>query len=116
MKDNWQSEWSRHYDQIQWIATTVFTTGIAALLSYSYSQPDVNLWVTSIGLWLTMVTLFYAVSFRAQRYALHLSLPKDSKEREFLLHNRQRKLKQWPVFFITFNGPCCRMGAPVLQI
>jgi hypothetical protein len=99
---DWRSEWSRHYDQIQWIATTVFTTGIAALLSYSYSQTDVNLWVISIGLWLTIVTVFYAVSFRELRHTLHLSLPEDSEERDFLLKNRRRKLKQWPVFFITF--------------
>lgn len=102
MSDNWRSEWSRHYDQIQWIATTVFTAGIAGLLSYSYSQTTVDPWIISIGLWLTIVTVYYAVSFRNLRDNLHNGLLEESEERNFLMENRQRRLKQWPVFFLTF--------------
>ena len=101
--NNWRSEWSRHYDQIQWIATTLFTAGIGALLTFSYSQATPSLVITLIGVWLTIVTVVYAVSFRNTRDQLHNNLP-DLDERDFLIRNRQRRLRQWSVFFVTFVG------------
>lgn len=102
MSDNWQSEWSRHYDQIQWIATTILTTVIAALLGYSYSQAAVNPLINLIGLGLTLITVYYALSFRELRKELHANLSKNG-ERAFLCNeHKSQRLRQWPVFFFAF--------------
>ena len=86
MSNEWQSEWSRHYDQIQWTATTIFTGIIGALLAYSYQQ-DIEKFdplITFIGLWLTWLMIYYVASCREFRDALHRSLP-EGEERNFLL-------------------------------
>ncbi len=108
MTENWRSDWSRHYDQIQWTATTIFTAAISGLLAYSYSREGATAfgnpsefqpWLASIGLWLTWVTVYYAASCRELRRQFHESLP--CGEEKHLL-NKSRKLRQWDVFLATF--------------
>ncbi len=99
---SWQSEWSRHYDQIQWIATSIFTVAIGGLLTYSQIEKKFTPEVGFLGLWLTAMTVFYAASFREKRRILHESLP-EGEERSYLLgHPSRRRLAQWNVFILTF--------------
>jgi hypothetical protein len=105
MTENWRTEWSRHFDQIQWTATTILTAGLGGLLVYSHSE--FNPWLAFIGLWLTLLTVYYAASFREFRRELHEGLA-DSDERTFLLNTRRKRyLRQWPAFLLTFQLLTC---------
>lgn len=96
MSDNWRSEWSRHFDQVQWTSTTILTAGVGGLLAYCYS--NFNSWVAFGGLWLTLLTVYYAASFRSTRRQIHAGITGD--EKTFL--TRKGSLRQWPVFLLTF--------------
>jgi hypothetical protein len=39
MSGDRRSEWSRHYDQVQWTSTTILTAANGGLLAYTYSRP-----------------------------------------------------------------------------
>jgi hypothetical protein len=108
MSDQWRTEWSRHYDQIQWTATTIFTGVVGVLLAYSYQQDKdkFDLAIAFLGLCLTWLTIYYVASCREFRRVLHDSLP-DGEEKDFLQNrtkapNQKRLLWQWPAFLLTF--------------
>ncbi len=108
MSDQWRTEWSRHYDQIQWTATTIFTGVVGVLLAYSYQQENAKFdpLIAFLGLWLTWLTIYYAASCRELRKVLCEGLP-DGDEKSFLLNkndkkNQRRVLWQWPAFLLTF--------------
>ncbi|MFH1671907.1 MAG: hypothetical protein ABIF87_00545 [Pseudomonadota bacterium] len=108
MSDQWRTEWSRHYDQIQWTATTIFTGVVGVLLAYSYQQEKDKFdpVIAFLGLWLTWLTIYYVASCREFRRALHDGLP-DGDEKNFLQNrnqekNQKRVLWQWPSFLLTF--------------
>ena len=101
MTETWRSDWSRHYDQVQWTATTLLTAAIGGLLAFSYSQsePSFEPWIPAIGLWLTWVAVFYAASCRELRRLLYDNVSNDE---ETIFLARPRDLRQWPVFLATF--------------
>jgi len=108
MSDQWRTEWSRHYDQIQWRAITIFTGVVGVLLAYSYRQENTEFdpVVAFLGLWLTWLTIYYVASCRELRKVLHEGLC-GGDERDFLLNenqekNQKRVLWQWPAFLLTF--------------
>lgn len=101
MNDQWRAEWSRHYDTIQWTATTILTGVIGALLAYSYSGKFDPV-LAFFGLWLTWTAIYYAASFRKFRNVLHKGMH-DGDEKEFLMNGgKKRLLRQWRVFLLTF--------------
>lgn len=98
----WESEWSRHYDQVQWAATTILTTASSGLLAWMWTRGtnDFNWIIGLLGAWLTLLTAYYAASFRALRHTLHNRMNTD--EGRFLRgHRRRSYLPQWPLFFFT---------------
>jgi hypothetical protein len=108
MDDQWRTEWSRHYDQIQWTATTIFTGVIGVLFAYSYQQESAkfDLLIAFFGLWLTWLTIYYVASCREFRRILHDGLP-DGDEKTFLQNknsekNQKRVLRQGRAFLLTF--------------
>jgi hypothetical protein len=54
-----------------------------------------------VGFALTLVSVYYAASFRELRHHLHEKM-KDEDEKTFLL-KPPHKLKQWPVFLFAFG-------------
>lgn len=98
----WRSEWSRHYDQIQWTVTTILTGSVSGLVAYSYTVKvgDLDRFVLYLGFVLTWLTVYYAASFRELRRLLHTKI-QDKEEKDFLL-DPPHKLKQWPVFLLAF--------------
>lgn len=105
---SWKTEWSRHYDQIQWTATTILTGIVGALLAYAYSIPQIDPFMVWIGCALTWLTVYYAASFRQLRSALHSvrnpASPGESEVGEELvfLSRLPHRLKQWPAFIAAF--------------
>jgi len=106
MCDQWRSDWSRHCDQTQWTAITIFTGMIGALLTYSYHQKgaDFDPLIAFLGLWLTWLTIYYVASFKEFRRVLHNGLP-EGDEKDFLQNklNEKRIIWQWPAFLLTFT-------------
>lgn len=82
---SWQSEWSRHFDQIQWTAISIMMTGNVGLVAFTIAGgwkaiPDGSELDKSklgwdllgvLGIALTLMTTFYAASFRRRRFDLH---------------------------------------------
>ena len=99
---SWRRDWSRHYDQIQWTATTILTGVIGALVTYSYSVRvgDLDRFVAYVGLALTWLSVYYAASFRELRHLLHENT-ENKDEKEFLTR-LPHALKQWPAFLVAF--------------
>lgn len=105
MSEQWRTDWSRHYDQIQWTTTMILTAAIAVLLAYSYSDKFEPA-IAFLGLWLTWLAVYYAASCREFRRLLHAGLP-DGDEKRFLQNKyadkkQKRVLRQWPAFLMTF--------------
>jgi uncharacterized membrane protein len=108
MCDQWRTEWSRHYDQIQWTATTILTGVVAVLFAYSYQLENAKFdpLIAFLGLWLTWLTIYYVASCREFRRILHNGLS-DGDEKNFLQNknqakNQKRLLWQWPALLLTF--------------
>src|SRR5688572_7968715 len=99
MNENWRSEWSRHFDQIQWVAITILTTGAGGLLAYSLGSNEFQPSIGFLGLWISALSIYYTASFREFRKQLHDAMP-DNEERQFL-ENRKRCFRQWPAFMLT---------------
>lgn len=100
----WQEEWSRHYDSVQWTSIYVFTTAVVLLLSYAYTTPDKTkgFWYYAIGLGFTNLTIYNTAGFRELRTLLHHDI-QDKKKREFLTNDpRARGIYMWPAFLAMF--------------
>lgn len=98
----WRTDWSRHYDKVQWTGTSILTAAVSILLVYSNTQGKFDPWLAFVGLWLTWLTVYYAASFRKFRRELLEGLP-DCPEKSFLKNDpRRRVLAQWPLFLATF--------------
>ena len=69
------SEWSQHFDFMQWLEITIFTTGVFLLLGTAYTNIKiVSPWFVFIGLWFTNIALHFTAGFRVFRNKLHLKL------------------------------------------
>ena len=99
----WRNEWSRHYDQIQWTATTILTGIVGGLVAYSYTVNvgKLNRVVVYVGFALTWLSVYYAASFRELRQLLHANM--ENKNEEEFLSRLPHKLKQWPAFLVAFG-------------
>ena len=68
-------EWARHYDILFWTYTTLMTTVIGGLLIYNVR--NFNLWLSILGMFVTIVSVYFAASFRELR---HLATGKFDNE------------------------------------
>lgn len=85
-------EWSWHYDNLQWIVTTILTAAIGGLFVYLHSTDEFTLFLALLGIVLTLASVFIAASFRALRRQIHESM---SDEEQVLVRSRIM-FKQWP--------------------
>jgi len=84
-------EWSRHYDSTQWTVTAILTAAVGGLLVYSADHFDIVLSLGGVAL--TLLTGFFAASFRSLRARLHSQLPEDD-----IRYLRSLPMfRQWPV-------------------
>jgi hypothetical protein len=91
MNEDQLHEWSRHYDNIQWVVTGVLSAAVGGLLVTVYASFLRELCI--LGLVICVIAVFFSASFRALRRRIHLALPES--HRPFL---RSRPLlRQWPV-------------------
>lgn len=96
MDPNQVHEWSRHYDSTQWVVTGILTAAVGGLLIYCYQRFDPIL--ALVGVVFTLMTVFYAASFRSLRRRLHATLPNE----DVALLRSRRSLRQWPVHVAVF--------------
>jgi len=82
-------EWARHYDILFWTYTTLMTTVIGGLLIYNVR--NFNLWLSILGMFVTIVSVYFAASFRELR---HLATGKFDNELQQLFKKR-RLAHQW---------------------
>ena len=94
--NNNADEWSRHFDTLLWQVTTILAASIGGLFIYCNQYFD--LWVSIIGLLLTIVPVYLAASFRELRGRLSDQL--DPKIQEAI--HQGRKLFQWEMYCLVF--------------
>ena len=92
-------EWSRHYDTMLWTVTGIFSMANSSLIVYAYGHQSPAWPVYVLGIILTLLTVYFAASFRSARRFLNDKLPKDEKE----ITRGSPELKQWGVFFCLFS-------------
>lgn len=97
-------DWSRHYDSTLWTVTSIFIVANSALLTYTYSQPSFDKKLSIIGVILTLISFFFAASFRSLRRKLNDYLDSIGKKEEIqYLRSPLPLFKQWPIYlFIHF--------------
>lgn len=99
-------EFSRHYDNLLWVVTTVMTSANAALLAIAGGQLTVQSGV--LGLSLPVLTVFFAASFRRLRLRIHDKLERDSPgEHRWLYSGHAGWASQWKAyvgFFAAMSG------------
>ena len=101
MSDQDRQEWSRHFDTLQWGVIAIFTAGVGALLSMSYSEAA-QWWPECCGLALIVIGVFYVTGFRAFRSRLHGGI-RNKGLRDFLCNPGPRGLPHmWDIFVVTF--------------
>lgn len=101
MNDDQLHEWSRHYDNIQWVVTGVLSAALGGLLVTIYSSFSFELSI--LGLAICVIAVFFSSSFRSLRRQVHLALP--ASHLPFLLS--KPLLRQWPVnvcIFVVASG------------
>ncbi len=104
-------EWSRHYDQLQWVVITIFSAGVGALLAASFDDKNAEeLWPESAGLLLTVMGVYYVATFRFFRSRLHHELLQEGKLKDFL----QDTTPRWPHMWHMFVGSFTVVGVKLL--
>ncbi len=83
--------WSRHYDVLLWTVTGILTGGNAGLAVYALNAESIPWIVPSVGMIVTLLTVYFAASFRSARRFIHRQLPKD----EQAIVRGSPTMKQW---------------------
>jgi len=101
---NQAHDWSRHYDSTLWTVTSIFIVANSALWTYAYDKDKFDPKLSIIGIFLTLISFFFAASFRALRRKLNNYLEKIGIKSEIqYLRSSHNIFKQWPVYlFIHF--------------
>lgn len=88
---------SRHYDSLHWIVTSLLTTSNAALLALGGSA---SIQVALLGVGLAIVTVIFASGFRQVRRRIHSRLDDD----RWLWAGASGWTRQWPWYVAFFTG------------
>lgn len=92
------SQWSRHYDNLLWVVTTIFLASIGALLAFSFQT--FNYYLSLFGMLLTATPVYFAISFRESQALVNKYI--DTKVTTSLF--ARRKYLQWPMYVLIFVG------------
>ena len=95
-------EYSRHYDNLVWLVTSLFTTANVALLAIAAGEKSIE--VSLVGLALSVLTVYFATSFRLLRRRVHLQLKSRGMDREWLYESMPGIGAQWLIYVAFFAG------------
>lgn len=96
-------EFTRHYDNLLWVVTSLLTTANAALMALAGERLSIQ--VGALGIALSILTVFFAASFRLLRRQVHDRLDEDSIGRvAWLYGGAPGWIRQWPVYVVFFGG------------
>jgi hypothetical protein len=96
-------EFSRHYDNLVWVVTSLLTTANAALMAIAGDA--VSIQVGIFGMMLSVLTVFFAASFRVLRRRVHERLENRlSTHAEWLYSGLVGFGAQWLVYVLFFAG------------
>ena len=84
-------KWIRHYDNLLWIVTTIFATGIGGLLVHVHS--NFNFLFAIFGLLITPAPVYFASDFRRLRF-----------KHSYTQNDKSKHLPQWPAYVAIFVG------------
>ena len=90
-----------HYDTLLWTLTSIMIPAITGLLIYLSSKSNFNVCLACFGYYLTILTAYFATSFREARHKIEKILEKnyDNETKEAI---KSRKFLQWPFFLSLF--------------
>jgi hypothetical protein len=98
-------EWSRHYDQLLWVVTSLLIGANAALIAIGCGVDKFTIQVGIFGIALSMITVVFAASFRAIRRRLRERLELEHPGRyDWLILGGEGWLRQWRLFVLLFAG------------
>lgn len=92
-------ELSRHYDSTLWTVTTLFITGNIGILTFAYSSDKFECKLSVLGVFLTLVSFFFAASFRALRSKLTKYFKDHNASEDIKYLTSGYLFKQWPIYF-----------------
>jgi len=97
-------EFSRLYDNLLWVVTSLLTTANAALFAIAADKvtPEIAL----LGIGLSVLTVFFAASFRLLRLRLHEKLEKEDVSSRWLYGGLATLPGQWVVYVLFYAGLC----------
>ena len=91
-------EWSRHYDTTLWTVASILITAMSGLIVYMHSVNKFNRWLPLLGVLLTILSVFFASSFRVLRCQINEYLTKYAPEDVKFLRSHRRMFRQWYVY------------------
>jgi hypothetical protein len=98
MENSRYGEWARHYDNLLWTVTAILLAANGALLVHSSDEADFVSGLAIGGLFLTVLTVYFAASMRELRFRFQKHL--DPELRSII--SKGRILYQWPAFLVLF--------------
>lgn len=96
-------EFSRHYDNLLWIVTSLLTTANAALMAIAADKVSIQVGV--FGIALSVLTVFFAASFRMLRRRVHDRLETSgATDSRWLYSGLAGFGAQWLIYVLFFAG------------
>jgi hypothetical protein len=95
-------EFSRHYDNLLWLVTSLFTTANAALMAIAADKitPEIGLF----GMGLSVLTVFFAANFRLLRRRVHAMLGANENAYRWLYSGLGGRAGQWHIFVLFYTA------------
>jgi len=94
-------EFTRHYDNLLWVVTSLLLPANAGLLAFAAGSPSWQIGV--LGVVLSVITVFFAASFRALRLRLHARLARDrANDDSWLYAGASGWAGQWKIYVVLF--------------
>lgn len=94
-------EFTRHYDNLLWVVTSLLLPANAGLLAFAAGNPSWQIGV--LGVVLSVITVFFAASFRVLRLRLHARLAGDAqKDDSWLYAGAAGWAGQWKIYVALF--------------
>jgi mannose/fructose/N-acetylgalactosamine-specific phosphotransferase system component IIC len=104
-------KWIRHYDTLLWTVSSILTAANVLLISAlvqviccKTSLFEIEILISTIGLSLTIATVYFAISFRKLRHGFMDQYNKDAKEEDKKNIQKIRKAapEQWGIYVFIF--------------
>ena len=92
-------EFTRHYDNLLWVVTSLLLPANAGLLAFAAQNPSAQIGI--LGVLLSVVTVFFAASFRVLRLRLHSRLGRGDS---WLYAGAAGWAGQWKIYVCLFIG------------